>query len=257
MRMPGFWAKGGNPVLAQMLAPLGWLYGRVTLARLKRPGERLSIPVIAIGNFTAGGAGKTPVTLAIAVALSARGLKPFIVSRGYGGTESGPYRVDPERDSAARVGDEPLMMARSFPVIVSRNRVTGGKLAQAHGADVILLDDALQNPDLVKDFSLGVVDGGFGFGNGFCVPAGPLRAPLAPMLKHCDATLIIGQDRHDLRESLTDKSNFSGFMQVKNTIKKSLRGQRVLAFCGIGRPAKFGETLVESGAEVAGLLAYG
>lgn len=257
MRMPGFWARGGNPVLAQMLAPPGWLYGRITLARLKRQGERLLIPVIAVGNFTAGGAGKTPVTLAIASALSARGMKPFIVSRGYGGTETGPYRVDPKRDLATRVGDEPMMMARTFPVIVSRDRATGGKLAQAQGADVILLDDALQNPDLAKDFTLAVVDGGFGFGNGFCVPAGPLRAPIAPMLGHCDATLIIGQHAPDLRERLGGRPSFSASMQVKNPPRSALRGQRVLAFCGIGRPAKFGETLVECGAEVAELLAYG
>jgi tetraacyldisaccharide 4'-kinase len=256
MRMPGFWTEKRS-LIAQFLAPLGWLYGRITLARLKRRGERLNIPVIAVGNFTAGGAGKTPVTLAVAAALAARGSKPFIVSRGYGGSEKGPYRVDPERDSSARVGDEPLMMARSFPVIVSHERARGGKLAEAQGANVILLDDALQNPDLAKDFTLGVVDGGFGFGNGSCVPAGPLRAPLAPMLAMADATLILGPDVAGARGNLAGKPCFSASMQVRSGLKSALRGQRVLAFCGIGRPEKFGETLRECGAEIAGLLAYG
>lgn len=257
MRMPGFWARGRHSLLARLLVPFGWLYGRITLARVRRRGERLPIPVIAIGNFTAGGAGKTPTTLAIASTLAARGLKPFIVSRGYGGTEAGPYRVDPERDSSARVGDEPLMMSRSFPVIVSRNRARGGKLAEAQGADVVLLDDALQNPDLEKDFTLGVVDGGFGFGNGLCVPAGPLRAPVAPMLATVDATLIVGTDAAGSIEALREKPGFSAIMKVQNTLKPVLRQQRVLAFCGIGRPEKFGETLRECGAELAALLAYG
>lgn len=257
MRMPGFWAKSGQSLWAKLLAPLGWLYGRITLARIRRLGERLPIPVIAIGNFTAGGAGKTPVTLAIAAALTARGSKPFIVSRGYGGTESGPYRVDPARDSSARVGDEPLMMSRSFPVIVSADRARGGKLAEAQGASVILLDDALQNPDLEKDFTLGVVDGGFGFGNGFCVPAGPLRAPIGPMLATVDATLILGADAAKSREVLLERPCFSASMQVQSGLKAALRGQRLLAYCGIGRPEKFGETLRECGAEIASLLAFG
>ncbi|MBN8532963.1 MAG: tetraacyldisaccharide 4'-kinase [Rhizobiales bacterium] len=256
MRMPEFWSRQRS-LTAQLLAPLGWLYGRITLARLKRRGEKLSVPVIAIGNFTAGGAGKTPVTLAIASALAKRGVRPFVVSRGYGGSESGPYRVDPLRDSSARVGDEPLMMARSFPVIVSRDRARGGKLALAQGADVILLDDALQNPDLEKDFTLGVVDGGFGFGNGFCVPAGPLRAPLAPMLARVDATLVIGADAAKSRDALAGKPCFSASIHVGSGLKSTLRGQRVLAYCGIGRPEKFGETLRECGAEIATLLAYG
>lgn len=256
MRMPAFWATEQKSLLSQLLAPFGWLYGRITLARLRRGGERLSVPVIAIGNFTAGGAGKTPVTLGIAAALSARGMRPFIITRGYGGTETGPYRIDHQRDLSERVGDEPLMMAQDFPVIVSRDRAAGGKLAQAQGADVILLDDALQNPDLLKDFTLAVVDGGFGIGNGNCLPAGPLRAPLAPMLQHCDAVLIIGPDAHNVTKKLSERPVFQTSMQVKSGFKNRLRGQRVLAFCGIGRPSKFGETLIASGADVASLLAY-
>jgi tetraacyldisaccharide 4'-kinase len=256
MRTPRFWNAESHAFLARLLAPLGWLYGRITLMRLKRTGESISVPVIAIGNFTAGGAGKTPVTRALAAALTARGMKPFVISRGYGGTEAGPYRVDAQRDSSARVGDEPLMMAQEFPVIIAHKRAAGAKLAVAQGADIILLDDALQNPDLRKDFTLAVVDGGFGIGNGFCLPAGPLRAPLAPMLAQCDATLMIGADRRKLAGKLAGKPHFAASMQVKNPIRNALRGQRVLAFCGIGRPEKFGETLGASGAEVARLLAY-
>lgn len=257
MRMPGFWAVGQKSALALLLAPLGWLYGRLTLLRLKRRGTRLPIPVIAVGNFTAGGAGKTPTVLAIARRLEQKGETPFVVSRGYGGTEPGPWLVEAQRELAARVGDEPLMMARRFPVVVARQRAAGGKFAQARGASAVILDDALQNPDLVADFTLAVVDGGFGIGNGLCIPAGPLRAPLAPMLARCDAVLLIGPDATGLGKQLAAKPLFRAALRVEAAAAQAVRQGRVLAFCGIGRPEKFAQSLRECGADLVGLLAYG
>lgn len=255
MRAPAFWQAEGHP-LGLLLAPLGWLYGRITLARVAKTGLRVSVPVVAIGNFTAGGAGKTPVARALAMALAARGEAPFILSRGYGGSLDGPHRVDPSRDDAATVGDEPLMLGATCPVIVSRDRCAGAMLAIRQGASVLVLDDALHNPHLAKDFTLAVVDGGAGFGNGLCIPAGPLRAPVGPMLAHTDAGLMIGADRLNVAATLQTTPLFRTAMVPDSTVADSLRGKRVLAFCGIGRPEKFAETLREIGADIAGLRAF-
>jgi tetraacyldisaccharide 4'-kinase len=256
MRAPAFWQAGRGGVLAPLLAPFGWLYGRITLARLAKPGERVAVPVIAIGNFTAGGAGKTPVARALVQALAARGETPFILSRGYGGSVAGPHRVDAQRDSASMVGDEPLMLAGTGPVVVSRDRRAGAQRAIEQGASVLVLDDALHNPHLFKDFTLAVVDGGAGFGNGFCLPAGPLRAPVRPMLARTDAILLIGADRQGTAKTLSEKPLFVSQLMPETAVSAMLRGQRVLAFCGIGRPEKFAETLREIGAEIVALRAF-
>ncbi|MCU0818952.1 MAG: tetraacyldisaccharide 4'-kinase [Beijerinckiaceae bacterium] len=256
MRAPAFWQAGRGGLLARLLAPFGWLYGRITLARLAKPGERVAVPVIAIGNFTAGGAGKTPVARALVQALAARGETPFILSRGYGGSVAGPHRVEASHDTAAMVGDEPLMLAGTCPVIVSRDRRAGARLAIQQGATVLVLDDALHNPHLFKDFTLAVVDGGAGFGNGFCLPAGPLRAPVAPMLARTDAILLIGADRQGVAAELRGKPIFMSAIAPDTSLAEKLRGQRVLAFCGIGRPEKFAETLREIGAEILALRAF-
>lgn len=256
MRMPAFWSHDGKRLPALLLAPIGWIYGRITLARMARRGAQLPIPVIAIGNFTVGGAGKTPTTLALAEALERRGERVFILSRGYGGTIAGPHRVDTATDNAAAVGDEPRMMAGRFPVIIARERAAGARLAVSQGASVLLLDDALQNPALAKDFTLAVVDGGFGFGNGFCVPAGPLRAPVRESLGHVDSALLIGADQTGAIAGLAGADCHAAAMQPDPAVAQALRGQRVLAFCGIGRPEKFGDTLRECGATVARLAAF-
>jgi len=256
MRAPAFWQAGGNRLAAWLLAPIGWLYGRITLARLAREGERVALPVIAIGNFTAGGAGKTPVARALATALAQRGEKPFILSRGYGGSLRGPHRVEPAHDTAAMVGDEPLMLARTCPVIIARDRRAGARMAIEQGASVLVLDDALHNPHPAKDFTLAVVDGGAGFGNGFCVPAGPLRAPVEPMLAQTDAVLMIGADRYHVAVELRGRPIFASAIAADPRIAEALRKKRVLAFCGIGRPEKFAETLREIGAEIVRLRAF-
>lgn len=256
MRAPAFWQSQGSQTLAWLLAPLGWLYGRITLARLANPGERVAVPVIAIGNFTAGGAGKTPVARALATALAQRGEKPFILSRGYGGSLRGPHRVEPAHDTAAMVGDEPLMLARTCPVIIARDRRAGARMAIEQGASVLVLDDALHNPHPAKDFTLAVVDGGAGFGNGFCVPAGPLRAPVEPMLAQTDAVLMIGADRYHVAVELRGRPIFASAIAADPRIAEALRGQCVLAFCGIGRPEKFAETLRDIGAEIVRLRAF-
>lgn len=256
MHMPGFWHANGNRLLRGLLAPLGWLYGRATLARLARKGWRAPVPVISIGNFTAGGAGKTPTAIALVRALQARGMNPFVLSRGYGGSETGPLRVDLAQHVASQVGDEPLLIARSCPVIVARKRADGARLALAQGADCLVMDDALQNPDLEKDFSLAVIDGGFGVGNGACVPAGPLRAPLEAMRSHVSAALVIGADEQGVAAQLAPIPVYSSRMQP-DASTDGLKDQPVIAYCGIGRPEKFFATLREIGADVVAQHAFG
>ncbi len=256
MRTPAFWS-GGATWQSMLLAPLGWLYGAITLHRLARKGWRAPVPVISIGNFTAGGAGKTPAALTLAKALIAHGETPFFITRGYGGRERGPLRVDPARHGVGDVGDEPLLLALTAPTVVARDRAAGAELAVSQGASCLVLDDGLQNPDLEKDFSLAVIDGGFGFGNGKCVPAGPLRAPLAPMLAHVDAVIVVGEDRHAASQEIAGRVPVHGaIIAVAAETALSLKGRRVLGFCGIGRPEKFRATLEECGALLDGFEAF-
>src|SRR5438876_36970 len=191
MREPGFWYRPAS-FKSHLLTPLGALYGAVAARRLQRAGVDAGIPVLCVGNYHGGGAGKTPTVLALAKLLRGLGENPVVLSRGYGGKLRGPVRVDPARHSAADVGDEPLMLAATLVVVVAKDRVAGVVLAKSQGASVILMDDGFQNPAVAKDASLIVIDGGRGLGNGKVFPAGPLRASLAPQLDRTDALIVIG-----------------------------------------------------------------
>jgi tetraacyldisaccharide 4'-kinase len=262
MKAPGFWQAGRGGVLAFLLAPFGQIYGQITLNRLKKSGWRADIPVMSIGNFTAGGAGKTPTALALAEALKARGERPAFLTRGYGGQIKGPVEVIPARHNAADVGDEAMLLAAQAPTFVGRNRAEAARLARATKPmpTCLILDDGLQNPHLEKDFSLAVVDGGFGLGNGHCIPAGPLRAPMIPMLKHIDALLTIGEGREGEEAAkaarIAGKPCFASRFDVPDWARQTLAGQRVFAFAGIGRPDKFFTTVTECGAELVQTCAY-
>src|SRR5208283_4813921 len=175
-----FWAARKPGALARLLQPVGALYGAVAARRMRRPGARVGAPVVCVGNFVAGGAGKTPTALELARLLISDGRRVAFLSRGYGGARRAePLQVDPTLHSAAIVGDEPLLLARVAPCWVGPDRVRSARMAVEAGADVLVLDDGLQNPALEKTLAFAVVDGEAGFGNGLCVPAGPLRAPLA------------------------------------------------------------------------------
>ena len=259
MREPAFWHRRTS-LLSGLLAPLGALYGAVAATRLTQPGFDVGIPVLCIGNYHVGGAGKTPATLALVRLLRAMDETPVVLSRGYGGRLGGPVNVDPQRHTAADVGDEPRMMARAVPVVVARDRIEGAALARSRNASVILMDDGFQNPAIVKDASLIVIDGNRGLGNGRVFPAGPLRAPLEAQLARTDALILVGSG------SAADKVAGAIAAQGAPVLRArlvpdaasvaALAGKRVLAFAGIGDPARFFATLRASGIDVVAEKAF-
>jgi tetraacyldisaccharide 4'-kinase len=243
-----------------MLAPLGFLYGAISGGRMLRKGHRGAIPVICVGNYSLGGAGKTPAVVALIKMLRTAGETPVVLSRGYGGRLAGPVRVDLEAHTAADVGDEPLLLARLAPVIVSRDRVAGADAAQKAGASVVVMDDGFQNPSLQKDISLIVVDSHRGIGNAGVFTSGPLRAPLAGQLDRTDVLIVSGDG--SAAGKLAERVEASGGLILKARIVPdgdavaSLRGKRVLAFAGIGDPQRFFATLAASGIDVAATRAF-
>jgi tetraacyldisaccharide 4'-kinase len=259
MREPAFWHRPSS-WRSNLLRPLGALYGAVAAKRLQRRGIDAGIPVICVGNYHVGGAGKTPTVLALAQLLRELGELPVVLSRGYGGKLRGPVKVDCERHVADDVGDEPLMMAQSLPVVVSRDRVEGVALAKSQGATVILMDDGFQNPAIIKDASLIVIDSVRGLGNGKVFPAGPLRAPLKPQLARTDALIVVGDgsaaDAVAAGIAAQGKPVFRARVRPDEASVASLRGKRVLAFAGIGDPARFFDTLRTSGIEVVRCRAF-
>ena len=255
MREPAFWSRRGSP-LATMLAPAAALYGMAAARRMARPGHAIGLPVICIGNFTLGGAGKTPTALAVGRILAEAGHRPVFLSRGYGGRLRGPVMVDPSAQTADDVGDEPLLLARAAPAIVARDRLAGARAAREAGAGAIVMDDGFQNPALAKNLSIVVVDGGRGIGNGRVFPAGPLRAPLVAQLGHAGAVLVVGEGHgaDPLREAARGRGRplFEGRLVPDPAALAALRERPVLAFAGIGDPDKFFRTLRGAGLAVRG-----
>ncbi len=262
MRAPAFWWKPAPNALAHLLSPLGALYGAVVARRMAQAGERAGAPVICVGNFVAGGAGKTPTAIALAHELIKAGQTPFFLSRGYGARTpvTTPVIVDAALHDASVVGDEPLLLARAAPSVVCADRVPGARLAVARGASVIIMDDGLQNPALAKDFRIAVVDGAVGVGNGKCIPAGPLRAPLGAQLKQVDCVLVIGAGDAGAHVEAAAKSEGVSVCRARLTpdvdTAQRVKGARVFAFAGIGRPEKFFDTLSSLGADVFGARAF-
>ena len=255
MRAPGFWWRAPDRpgLLPLVLAPLGWLYAAGTARRLRKPGYRPQVPVVCVGNLTAGGAGKTPTVIALIERLAARGRKAHVVSRGFGGSLEGPVRVDDTRHSAEAVGDEPLLLSAFAPVWVARDRAAGVCAAEAAGAEVILMDDGFQNPAVTPSLSLVVVDAARGFGNGRCLPAGPLREPVGTGLARADLLLTIGdsavQAQFDATWGPLAPPRLRGRLQPLQ-MGMDWKGERVLAFAGIADPSRFFATLRGEGAEV-------
>jgi tetraacyldisaccharide 4'-kinase len=255
MRAPDFWRRDGPP--ARLLAPLGQMFGQA--GRLRRRWivpRRAPVPVICVGNLTVGGAGKTPVALALAERLLARGERPHFVTRGYGGRARGPLRVDPARHDCALVGDEALLLAARAPTWLARDRLAGADAAARAGAGLVILDDGFQNPWLAPDVALLVVDGGYGFGNRRLLPAGPLREPMADGLSRATAVVRIGADRVGIDRLLPAELPCLAAELRPAPAAPAVAGRRVLAFAGIARPEKLFTTLSAAAAELVGCEAF-
>lgn len=253
-RAPAFWFLPQPDWRAQVLRPLGALYANATARRLARGRRRkMDIPVVCVGNINAGGTGKTPTVMAVVEHLRGLFHEPHIVSRGHGGRLEGPVRVDPAKHKAADVGDEPLLLAAFAEVWVAKDRGAGAQAAAAAGASVIVLDDGFQNPALAYDLSIVVVDAAKGFGNGLCLPAGPLREPVKVGLARADMVVSIGDDA---AQQTFERSAIPADMPLARASLSPLRtgmewsDTRALAFAGIGHPEKFFATLRSLGATV-------
>lgn len=252
MREPGFWRRSG--VRARLLKPVAMAYAAVADTRMNRKGARADVPVFCIGNLTVGGAGKTPTAIAIARLFLDHGEHPFFLTRGYGGSLKGPLSIQPAH-TAKEVGDETLLLDAIAPTVIARDRVTGAAMAVKGGASVIIMDDGFQNPSLEKDFSLLVIDGDRGIGNGRVFPAGPLRASLSAQLSRADAVLFVGHmgpDAHSIKIRAERKSLpvLYGRVKADRSVADRLTGHKVLAFSGIGYPDKFFATLESCGIAV-------
>lgn len=255
MRAPEFWRHDGPA--ARALAPFGWIYQAAAEARARSTtGWRAPVPVICVGNLVAGGAGKTPVALSVAARLAALGVAPHFLTRGYGGRLAGPVLVDGSTHSARDVGDEPLLLSRVAPTWVSRDRGAGARSAVDSGAEAIVMDDGYQNPGLLKDISIVVIDGDYGFGNGRTIPAGPLRESVQHGLARADAAVVIGPDRAGVEAQLKGALPLLHARIVPAVGADRMAGQRVVAFAGIGRPEKFFATLVEMGCELVAMQGF-
>ncbi|MGI4953581.1 MAG: tetraacyldisaccharide 4'-kinase [Janthinobacterium lividum] len=251
MMPPAFWTHDGWA--ARALSPLSALVAGLTARRVARPGWRAPVPVLCCGNAGVGGAGKTTLVLDLVARLQARGVAVHCLSRGYGGTARGPLLVDPACATAGLVGDEPLLLAGVAPTWVGRDRAASARQAVEAGAAALVMDDGLQNPGLVQDAALLVIDGAVGFGNGRVLPAGPLREPVARAALRCRAAVLIGEDRRHARAHLP-----AGLpvLRARLVADRDLGGRRVLAFAGIARPGKFFATLRQSGAEILETISF-
>ncbi len=260
VRAPYWWYGSGFSLIPALLEPaaliwrlIGWLRWRAVTP------YRSKLPVVCIGNLVAGGAGKTPTAIAIAEMLKSAGETPVFLTRGYGGSITGPHLVDAAKDGSAEVGDEALLLAKSAATIVSPDRARGARFAETLDCSVIVMDDGFQNPYLAKDFSLVVVDRASGVGNGMIIPAGPLRGSLSNQLSRAGAVLLVGHG--GAGDEVADKARQHSLPVFNATVRPAektawLKNKRLVAFAGIAHPEKFFRTLEDAGAKLPARIEF-
>lgn len=263
MQAPEFWNHASGrlsaPVTRAALEPLSWMYQAGTMARAGAITPfRPAAPVICVGNITMGGTGKTPVSIALIKRLLEKGITAHALSRGYGGKKRGPIKVDLNTDTHHEVGDEALLLARAGTTWVSKTKTAGARAAAQAGADVIIMDDGLQNPTVVKDASLVLIDGTAGLGNGRVFPAGPLREGVRSALRRADAVIVVGGDENEPQHEVWRKHKPVGVpvLHANLVARGPIPQGPVFAFAGIGRPEKFFSALRETGADLKATAPY-
>ncbi len=248
MKAPQFWNANNQSLWPKILTPLSYIWTKETQRRLNQKGYISHLPVICIGNITIGGSGKTQAAIKLAQFYQKNGYKPAFLSRGYGANVKEATKVDNFKHSYKDVGDEPLLLSQLCEAWVSPNRRNGARAIEKNGtADIIIMDDGMQNQSLHKDFNLLIIDGIFGLGNQKVIPSGPLREPLGKNLDRINYGLIIGEDKHNIRSQLSIDFLQATIESQENSLDKT---QKYWAFCGLGRPSKFYETLHSEGFNV-------
>ena len=256
---PPFWYR--QPGLqARLLWPASVAYGTIARRRMDHAEPpAVDVPVLCVGNLTVGGTGKTPTAIALAEAAVRHRYRPGIVARGYGGGHIRPHRVDPQTDTARSVGDESLLLARAAPTVIGANRARSAPALIDDGCDFIIMDDGFQSRSLLADYALITLDARRGIGNGRVIPAGPLRAPLRDQMRLTDAVLRIGTgeagDQVVRAAARAGKPVMQAHLQPANV--RAISGRQVLAYCGIGDPGKFYETLHHYGCMLAATRSFG
>jgi tetraacyldisaccharide 4'-kinase len=246
-------------VFVWLLLPLSWLYCFITVVRRKlyqlniKKSYSSQVPVVVVGNIVVGGSGKTPLLISLCEYIQENGFKPGVVSRGYGGSITGVKQLS-ENDTADLVGDEPLMIFQrtKIPVVVGADRVTAVEhLLKNNQCDIVFSDDGLQHYRMRRDFEIAVVDSSRRFGNGFCLPAGPLRERIS-RLNDVDMVVYNGvksvtpeQCSYELQIVSLNRLN-----SEKSSLLSSFTKKPVHAVAGIGNPARFFEQLSHHGVEV-------
>lgn len=261
MQPPKFWKNdpadaGLWPLL---FSPLSKLWQWAGNKRWQNgPHVKAPVPVICVGNVNLGGTGKTPTVIETITQLTAMGKTPHIISKGYKGRLTGPVQVDPLTHTASDVGDEPLLLAAFGPTWVSKDRLLGAQAACATGADVIILDDGMQNPAIKKDLTILVVDAEMGFGNGHVMPSGPLREHIVDAVAKSDLLLTIGTSHQSFVDKWPAVQKLPHATATITPLQTGMnwKNMPVFAFAGIGRPEKFYKTLKDLGAVIKGTQSF-
>ncbi len=248
MKKPLFWNKKKS-WQTLILSPLGALYEWTVRCRfmVAKPYQS-KIPVVCVGNIVVGGSGKTPVCIALAQWFQKKGKKVVFLNHGYHSRIQN-VMVDLKEHTSDCISDEALLLAKYAPTVVDKNRKRGVSLAEKMGADVILMDDGFQNPSVIKKVSFLVFDGAVGIGNGYPLPAGPLRETLSQGLKRADAIVCVGEDSTFLEQQVRILSPSLSFLTggMEPPDLTAFKGKKAVAFAGIGRPEKFFSMLTENG----------
>ena len=252
MITPNFWHKKES-LLSKSLFPISQIWKICAYLKYKFSHSRtMQIPVIKVGNVVAGGAGKTPTAISIAKRLINLKMNVNLISKGYKGSIRTTTRVDNLLHKFNEVGDEALLLSKTAPTWIGKDRISSIKAALNEGAEIVILDDGLQDHGIKGDLNILVFNGSQGIGNGHIMPAGPLREPLSWALKNTHLAIIIEKDKNGIKEILPNNLPIlEAKILIDSSVQKKLHNKSVLAFCGIGYPQKFYDFLKQMGCHIS------